>query len=168
MRATPEPDAAEKCGFTDSSSTVYRCTLREGLKFSNGDTLDAKAVKYSFDRIKKINVNGGPAGLLGSLDRVQVKGDREVVFHLNKPDATFPFVLATPAMSIVDPEEYPADALRKDGKITGSGPYSLDSYEEGKEAELVRNDNYKGIRGPQERAPSPSATSSTRRRWSRP
>ncbi|MDQ1043715.1 peptide/nickel transport system substrate-binding protein [Streptomyces sp. V4I2] len=143
--AEPEPDAAESCRFTDDSSRVYSCTLRKDLKFSDGHTLDAKAVKHSFDRIKEINVNGGPAGLLGTLSRVQVKGDREVVFHLSQPDATFPLVLTTPAMSIVDPEEYPADALRKDGKISGSGPYSLASFEEGKKAELVRNDNYHGI-----------------------
>ncbi|BBC38155.1 Peptide-binding protein [Streptomyces graminofaciens] len=141
----PEPDAAESCEFTDSTSTVYSCTLREGLKFSDGHALDAKAVKHSFDRIKKINVNGGPAGLLGTLARVQTKGDREVVFHLSQPDATFPLVLTTPAMSIVDPEEYPADALRKDGGTDGSGPYNLASYDEGKEAELVPNGNYKGI-----------------------
>ncbi|MFE7766788.1 ABC transporter substrate-binding protein [Streptomyces sp. NPDC057438] len=141
----PEPDAAESCEFTDSSSTVYSCTLREGLKFSNGHTLDAQAVKYSFDRIKKINVNGGPAGLLTTLSRVQTKGDREVVFHLSQPDATFPLVLTTPAMSIVDPADYPADKLREGTEITGSGPYALDSYDEGKKAELVSNENYKGL-----------------------
>ncbi|WAU81025.1 ABC transporter substrate-binding protein [Streptomyces sp. Qhu-G9] len=143
--AAPEPDAAQSCRFTDDSNRVYSCTLREGLSFSDGHGLDAKAVKHSIDRIRKIAVDGGPAGLLGSLERVDTKGDREVVFRLNKPDATFPFVLATPAMSIVDPEEYPADALREDGKVTGSGPYGLDGYEEGQEARLVRNDNYKGF-----------------------
>ncbi|MGW2516280.1 ABC transporter substrate-binding protein [Streptomyces sp. NPDC001617] len=141
---TPQPDAAEKCRFTDSSNRTFRCELRSGLKFSDGHTLDAEAVKYSIDRIRKINLNGGPAGLLGSLDRVQALGDKTVVFHLNKPDATFPFVLATPAMSIVDPEEYPASSLRKDDKVYGSGPYTLQSYEDGKRAELVKNDNYKG------------------------
>ncbi|MEU0218052.1 ABC transporter substrate-binding protein [Streptomyces sp. NPDC006265] len=142
--STPQPDAAEKCGFSDSSNQVYRCELREGLKFSNGEALDAQAVKYSFDRIRKINVNGGPAGLLGSLERVQAPNDREVIFHLNKPDATFPFVLATPAMSIVSPKAYPRNSLRKGGDVVGSGPYTLDSYSEGKEAVLVRNGSYKG------------------------
>lgn len=142
---TPKPDAAKSCGFTDGSNTTYRCELRPGMRFADGDTLDARAVKHSIDRIRKINMPGGPAGLLGSLDRVQALGDREVVFHLNKPDATFPFVLATPAMSIVDPDDYPANALRKDGKVFGSGPYELKSYEDGKQAELVRNDRYKGF-----------------------
>ncbi|MDT0611004.1 ABC transporter substrate-binding protein [Streptomyces lancefieldiae] len=143
--SAPEPDAAEECAFTDSTNQVYRCELREGLTFSNGDRLDARAVKHSIDRIKDINVNGGPAGLLGSLDRVRVPSEREVVFHLNKPDATFPFVLATPAMSIVEPGGYPADSLREDGKVVGSGPYTLQSYEDGERAELARNDRYKGF-----------------------
>ncbi|MFJ3673190.1 ABC transporter substrate-binding protein [Streptomyces sp. NPDC090106] len=143
--ADPAPDAAERCAFTDASSTEYKCTLREGLTFSNGHTLDAKAVKYSIDRIKKINLNGGPAGLLGTLSEVRTSGDLDVVFKLNQPDATFPLVLTTPAMSIVDPEDYEAGAVREDGRISGSGPYTLDSYKEGEKAELVRNDRYKGI-----------------------
>ncbi|MDQ0797653.1 peptide/nickel transport system substrate-binding protein [Streptomyces sp. B1I3] len=124
---------------------AYRCTLREGLKFSNGDKIDAEAVKYSIDRIKKIKVKGGPVGLLGSLDRVETKGEDTVVFHLSKADATFPFILATPAMSLVAPGDYPADSIRDDGKVTGSGPYVLDSYEPGKKAELTKNPDYKGF-----------------------
>ncbi|WP_369387913.1 ABC transporter substrate-binding protein [Streptomyces sp. CG1] len=142
---TPQPDAAQSCSFTDSSSRTYRCTLRPGLKFADGNPLNAQAVKYSIDRIRKINAPGGPAGLLGSLDRVQALGDRDVVFQLNQPDATFPFVLATPAMSVVDPDDYPADSLRKDDTVYGSGPYELKSYDEDKQAVLVGNGNYEGF-----------------------
>ncbi|MFI8241757.1 ABC transporter substrate-binding protein [Streptomyces sp. NPDC085866] len=142
---TPQPDAAESCSFTDSSSRTYRCKLRAGMKFADGDPLNAEAVQHSIDRIRTINAPGGPAGLLGSLDSVDTVGDREVVFHLNQSDATFPFVLATPAMSIVDPDDYPANSLRKDNKVYGSGPYELQSYEEGKRAVLVRNDHYDGF-----------------------
>ncbi|MEU6419398.1 ABC transporter substrate-binding protein [Streptomyces spiralis] len=141
---TPQPDAARSCRFTDASNRVYRCELRPGMKFADGHPLDAQAVKYSIDRIRNINAPGGPAGLLGSLDRVQVAGDRDVVFQLNRSDATFPFVLATPAMSIVDPDDYSAHALRNDDKVFGSGPYALKSYQEGKQAELVKNGNYQG------------------------
>ncbi len=104
---TPQPDAAENCKFDDSASRVYRCTLRDDLKFSNGDAIDAEAVKYSVDRIKKINAETGPAGLLGSLKSVEVSGDREVTFKLNKSDATFPFVLATPGLASSTPTSTP-------------------------------------------------------------
>ncbi|MFD4375549.1 ABC transporter substrate-binding protein [Streptomyces sp. NPDC058486] len=142
---TPKSDAAE-CKFKDTSSRVFECTLLEGLTFSNGHKLDAKAVQHSIERIRTIDAEGGPNGMLGSLDTIETVGDRTIVFKLNKADATFPFVLATPAMSIVDPAEYPADKLReKDGKIAGSGPYVLDGYQERKQAELTRNPNYKGF-----------------------
>ncbi|MFD5425940.1 ABC transporter substrate-binding protein [Streptomyces sp. NPDC127084] len=142
---SPQPDAAESCEFADDTSTTYSCKLREGLTFSNGHKLDAAAVKHSIDRIKKINVKGGPAGLLGSLSSVQTEGDRTVTFRLSKSDATFPFILATPAMSLVDPAEYPAGALREDGQLTGSGPYTLESYTEGDRAELKKNASYHGF-----------------------
>ncbi|MFE0705119.1 ABC transporter substrate-binding protein [Streptomyces sp. NPDC058872] len=141
---TPKSDAAE-CKFTDTSSRVFECKLVEGLTFSNGHKLDAKAVQYSIERIRTIDHKGGPNGMLGSLSKIETVGERTVVFRLNKSDATFPFVLATPAMSLVDPAEYPADKLRTDGKVTGSGPYVLDSYTERKEAELTKNPTYKGF-----------------------
>ncbi|MFF9352277.1 ABC transporter substrate-binding protein [Streptomyces sp. NPDC014734] len=141
----PEPDAAESCRFTDNTSTAYRCKLRKELKFSNGAALDAEAVKYSIDRISTLKVKGGPVGMLGSLDRIETIGDDVVVFHLSKPDATFPFILATPAMSLVAPGDYSTHKIRDDGKVTGSGPYLLDSYKPGNRAELVRNPDYKGF-----------------------
>ncbi|MFJ3905626.1 ABC transporter substrate-binding protein [Streptomyces sp. NPDC090025] len=140
----PKPDAAD-CAFKGTSSRVYECTIHDGLTFSNGHKLDAAAVKYSIDRIRTINVDGGPNGMLKSLEKIDVIDPQTVVFRLNRPDATFPFILATPAMSIVDPAEYPADKLRKDGKLVGSGPYVLDSYAEGEKAELTRNAGYKGF-----------------------
>ncbi|GAA3368855.1 ABC transporter substrate-binding protein [Streptomyces sannanensis] len=142
---TPQPDAAKKCEFTDASNKTFQCMLREGLKFSDGERLDAEAVKHSIDRIVKIDVKAGPKGLLGSLDRVETEGESTVTFHLNKADATFPFVLATPAMSIVAPKEYPADRLREDDRVTGSGPYVLKSYDPDSSAELAANHDYKGF-----------------------
>ncbi|RFU85347.1 peptide-binding protein [Streptomyces triticagri] len=142
--STPEPDAAEHCEFRGETNEVYHCELRKGLEFSDGSSLDADDVKHSIDRIRKIGVTGGPEGMLGSLDKVTVDGSRGVTFHLGKPDATFPFVLATPAMSLVNKEDYPADKLRDDGAITGSGPYRLEEYKEDEKSELVRNGKYKG------------------------
>jgi peptide/nickel transport system substrate-binding protein len=141
---TPEPDAAQRCGFTDSDSQVYRCTLRDGLTFSNGNPLNSSAVKFSLDRIRAINAASGPVGMLGSLDRVETPDKRTVVFHLKRPDATFPHVLSTPATSIVDPKSYSAHSVRKGTDVVGSGPYTLPSFEHGKQAVLKRNPGYKG------------------------
>ncbi|MFE8950154.1 ABC transporter substrate-binding protein [Streptomyces sp. NPDC007856] len=143
--SSPVPDAADSCEFTSTKDMTYRCVLRDGLTFSNGDKLDAQAVKYSIDRIMRINAASGPAGLLDNLSRIDVSGDKEIIFQLKMPDATFPLLLTTPATSIVDPADYPATAIREDSGITGSGPYTLESYKDGQEAELAKNDLYKGV-----------------------
>ncbi|MEV6730601.1 MULTISPECIES: ABC transporter substrate-binding protein [unclassified Streptomyces] len=141
----PQPDAAQNCEFTDAANESYRCTLKKGLKFSDGEALDAKAVKHSLDRIRTINSQTGPQGLFGSLDKIETPDALTVVFHLKTPDATFPFVLGSPAASLVAPKDYPADKVREDGKVTGSGPFVLDSYKEGSEAVLGKNGTYNGF-----------------------
>ncbi|WP_371614818.1 ABC transporter substrate-binding protein [Streptomyces sp. NBC_00454] len=141
----PQPDAAQSCDFTDSGNESYRCVLKKGLKFSDGETLDAKAVKHSLDRIMTIDAPAGPKALFGSLDKIETPDAQTVVFHLKTPDATFPFVLGSPAASLVAPKEYPADKLRDDGKVTGSGPYTLESYKEASEAVLNSNGSYTGF-----------------------
>jgi peptide/nickel transport system substrate-binding protein len=140
----PEPDAARSCDFIDRKNRVFRCTMREGLKFSNGNPVDADAVKHSIDRIGKIKAKSGPLPLLSSLDRVEAPNRRTVTFYLKKTDATFPFILATPAAAIVDPKSYPADELRKNNVVVGSGPYSLKSYKQDVRAELIRFEDYRG------------------------
>ncbi|GGO51571.1 solute-binding transport lipoprotein [Streptomyces lasiicapitis] len=139
----PEPEAARKCGFTDQQTKVFTCTLRDGLKFSNGNELTSKDVKYSFDRVLKINDDAGPAPMFAMLDKVETPDAKTVVFKLKSPDATFPSKIASGAGSIVDHREYPKDKLRTDSEAVGSGPYKLDSFDKD-EADFSVNSGYKG------------------------
>ncbi|MEU6350059.1 ABC transporter substrate-binding protein [Streptomyces sp. NPDC047072] len=141
--ASPVPDAAESCGFQGSDLRTYRCELREGIKFPSGREMTAEDVKYSFDRVKKINSDVGPASLLDTLKSVTTAG-RAVTFHLSSPDATFPFKVATGAGAIVDHTEYPADGLRTSPGVDGTGPYELSTYTKEKKAVLSPNGDYKG------------------------
>ncbi|MFF5499120.1 ABC transporter substrate-binding protein [Streptomyces aquilus] len=139
----PVPEAAESCGFSDNQTKVFKCTLKDGLKFSNGDDLTSEDVKFSFDRMLKINDDAGPAIMFPMLDKVETPNEKTVVFRLNTPDATFPSKLASGAGSIVDHRQYDAGKLREDGEAVGSGPYTLDSFEDG-EAVFSVNENYEG------------------------
>ncbi|MFI1202114.1 peptide-binding protein [Streptomyces sp. BHT-5-2] len=141
------PEAAESCGFRDTQNEQYRCTLRSGLKFSNGHDLTAQDVKFSIDRMRTINYTNGPVSLLDDIDRVETPSNREVVFHLTKPDATFPQKLATPAAAIVDSQVYPKNSLYKGWETAGSGPYTVKTEHSGDrltKAVFTKNPEYKG------------------------
>lgn len=139
----PVPDAAQSCAFAGADLKTYRCDLREGLTFPSGRAMTAEDVKYSFDRVKRIKSDVGPSALLDTLGKVSASG-RTVTFHLSSPDATFPFKVATGVGAIVDREKYPADALRSDNAVDGTGPYTLTGYTKGKEAVLAPNSHYRG------------------------
>ncbi|MFB9461519.1 ABC transporter substrate-binding protein [Streptomyces cinereospinus] len=142
-RAEPEPDAAGDCDFTGSDLRTYRCRLREELTFPSGRYMTAEDVKFSFDRVKRINSRTGPASLFDTLESVAAHGST-VTFHLSDSDATFPFKVATGAGSIVDRTAYPADALREDGAVDGTGPYTLTAYTANEKATLAPNPAYRG------------------------
>ncbi|MDL5200573.1 ABC transporter substrate-binding protein [Streptomyces sp. ALI-76-A] len=143
----PVPEAAEKCGFTDSGNERYACTLREGLKFADGQAVTAEDVKYSIDRARALKADSGVFALLSTIDTVEAKGDREVIFHLKTADATFPFKLSTPVAGIVNPDDYAKDKLRDGFDVAGSGPYTLKAEVENDaivNAVFTKNPNYKG------------------------
>lgn len=139
----PQPEAAESCTFEDTRVQVYRCVLKDDLKFSNGDPLTAEDVKFSFDRMRLIDDAAGPAVMFNMLDSVETPDSKTVVFRLKVPDATFPSKIASGAGSIVNHRQYEAKSLREDGLVSGSGPYKLTSMSKD-EAVFSPNENYKG------------------------
>ncbi|MFJ4673969.1 ABC transporter substrate-binding protein [Kitasatospora purpeofusca] len=147
--SAPTPDAAQSCEFTAGDATQYHCTLKSGLKFSNGHALTSADVVHSIQRTLKINDANGPAGLLSSIKTVEAVNDTEVLFHLAQPDATLPAKLAGPAGAIVDQEVFPADKALSNDKLVGSGPYRIDSIEATPKSGpakvvLLPNDKYTG------------------------
>lgn len=143
----PVPEAASRCSFTDRASESYRCTLREGLTFSDGTPITAKDVKFSIERVLAIKSDNGAAGLLANIDTIEPKGDDEIVFHLKTPDATFPYKLSTPVAGILSSEKYDAGKLRDGFRIDGSGPYTMEAQvRDDRVTKIVftRNEHYKG------------------------
>ncbi|MQY19387.1 putative D,D-dipeptide-binding periplasmic protein DdpA [Nocardia sp. RB20] len=147
---TATPDVAQQCGF--STPTTFSCTVKSGLKFANGDPLTAASVKFSFDRMLKINDPNGPASLLGNLDHTDAPDASTVVFTLkNANDQTFAPVLATQAGPIVDEKVFPADKVLDDDAVVKakgySGPYTITSYDKNKLVQYQANPDYNGILG---------------------
>src|SRR3954470_5199557 len=146
----PEPAIAESADL--SSPTDYTVTLKSGLKFANGHELTSSDVKFTFDRMVKINDPNGPASLLGNLGSVDATDDTTVVFHLKSPnDQTFAQILAGPAGPIVDEESFSPDAVTSDEDIAKAEPfagqYTITSYEKNNLIQYEANADYQGLLG---------------------
>jgi len=137
----PVPEAAESCDYTDPKT--YECTMKDGLKFSDGSTLDSKDVKFTFDRNVEIASPTGGSSLLANLKSTEAPDPKTVIFNLKAPDATLPFVLTTGSAAIV-PDSYPADKLQSSEKVIGSGRYTLADYKSGEQTVMQKNDDYTG------------------------
>jgi peptide/nickel transport system substrate-binding protein len=154
--AEPVPDAAESCDYDDPQTVT--CTLREGLKFSNGNDLTSSDVLFSMQRNIEIADPNGSSVLLGQISNgdaeapaladgaIETPDDLTVVFHLNAPDTTFLKLLSTATTSIVDEDTFPADKLLDDSQVVGSGPFKLSQYKPGEQAVLEANEGYDGER----------------------
>ena len=142
------PGLAEKY-TSNAKGDEYTFTLRKGLKFSNGDVLDASVIKWSVDRV--VALKGDPESLISSyVSEVIVKDPLTVVFKLKLPAAYFPSLVATPPYFPTDPKVYPADKLIHDpaelvgGAYVGVGAYKLASYKRDQEAVFEANPSFHG------------------------
>lgn len=138
------PDAAESCDFTDKDSKVFECTLKDGLKFSDGSDLTADDVVFSFERNVDIADPNGASSLLANMKSIKAEGDNKVVFNLKDSDATWPLLLTTGSFAIVPSDVYPANKLQPSDQVVGSGRYTLAEYQPGQQTVMEKNDGYQG------------------------
>lgn len=148
--ADVKPDIAVSASFTTPSE--YTVKLKPGLKFANGHDLTSSDVKFSFDRITKINDPNGPASLLGNLASTDAPDATTVVFHLKNPnDQTWPQVLSTAAAPIVDEQVFSPDKVTPDDTIVKgdafAGQYKITSYQVNQLINYVPNKDYQGVLG---------------------
>src|SRR6266545_1028581 len=76
----PVPEAAESCDFTDD--VTYECKMPTDGVFSDGSTLDAEDVVFSFERNVKIADPNGASSLLANMKSIEAPDKDTVVFHL--------------------------------------------------------------------------------------
>ncbi len=112
----------------------WRFTIRDGVKWQDGQPLTADDVKFSFDY--ETSGPGAAASRFGGridLKEVAVEAPDVVVVRLNSPSATFEsdtgmrlFIVPQHIWSTVtDPAKF-----RGPGAVVGSGPYKLESYDQ--------------------------------------
>lgn len=133
--------------------TLWTFKIRQGIKFANGDPLDAKAVEYSLRRV--LILSKTPAWLLQQFiekpEDIVATDSYTVTIKLKEkvaPDL-FLTVLAFTTSAIVNPKEVEAHASGNDMGSTwltdhsaGSGPYILAKWDRNSQIVLKANPNY--------------------------
>ncbi|TYB31121.1 MAG: peptide ABC transporter substrate-binding protein [Candidatus Mcinerneyibacterium aminivorans] len=152
---TYKPGTAElENGLAESYSVnekgdEYTFKLKEGLKFTDGSAFTAEDVKWSIDRVMRLN--GDPAWLVTDfVESVDVVDEYTVRFNLKQPCGFFLKLVATVPYYPVNSNVFPEDKLvtnpseLKGSKLTGLGAYQMVSFKRDEEILLKANPNYFG------------------------
>ncbi|MFC4043318.1 ABC transporter substrate-binding protein [Dactylosporangium siamense] len=155
------PDMATDLPKIEDGGKKYTFTLRNGLKFEDGSPITSKDVKYGIERVFASDVlSGGPSYLIDVLDQgqkypgpykdadpeklglksVQTPDDKTIVFTLKEPLSDFTYLLAMPGAGPVPKAKDTGEQYAN--HPVSSGPYKFETYDEGKKAVLVRNDQW--------------------------
>lgn len=127
----------------DAKSVTF--TLREGVLFHDGTTLDAEAVKKSYDRVIELNL--GPATLLTGIESVSVIDPLTVEIVLKEPNVYF--MAYVPKIGIVSPTAWESNQVDGDlgaayleQNTAGTGPYLVTDIRPNERRVLERFDGY--------------------------
>jgi peptide/nickel transport system substrate-binding protein len=124
-------DVAEEFSFIEPR--VFEATVKEGLVFANGNTLDASDVAFSLNRQMSIQDPAGPWGLLDIVDNVTAPDPMTVRIETNLDyPSTLLAILSSYPGQIVDEEVFPADTVLSNEEVLDSGafagPYKVESH----------------------------------------
>ncbi|WP_442796483.1 glutathione ABC transporter substrate-binding protein GsiB [Pandoraea sp. XJJ-1] len=103
---------------------VYTIKLKSGVKFQDGTTFDAAAVKANFDRVTNPDNKLKRYNLYKEIAKTEVVDPHTVKFTLKEPFSPFINTLAHPSAVIISPE-----ALKKYGKDIASHPVGTGPFE---------------------------------------
>ncbi|MFG2802187.1 ABC transporter substrate-binding protein [Streptomyces pseudovenezuelae] len=154
------PDLAEKAGEPSDGGKTWTYKIRSGLKYQDGTAITSKDVKYAVERsnfardVLSLGPNyfqqfmeGGKAYKGPYKDKspeglksIETPDDTTIVFKLNRPFQEFDYLVATPQTAPVpQAKDTGIDYVKS---IVSSGSYKFQSYDEGKQAVLVKNENW--------------------------
>ncbi|MFE9451243.1 ABC transporter substrate-binding protein [Streptomyces sp. NPDC006739] len=154
------PDLAASKGVSSDGGKTWTYKLRAGLKYQDGTPITSKDVKYAVersnfardvlslgpnyfqqymqdgDKYKGPYKDKDPKGL----SSIETPDDTTIVFHLNRSFQEFDYLVAAPQTAPVpQAKDTGVDYVKH---IVSSGSYQFQSYEDGKQAVLVRNKNW--------------------------
>ncbi|MGW7545576.1 ABC transporter substrate-binding protein [Streptomyces sp. NPDC054770] len=154
------PDLAASKGVSSDGGKTWTYKLRSGLKYQDGTAITSKDVKYAVERsnfardVLSLGPNYFQQFLVGGdkykgpykdksakgLASIETPDDTTIVFHLKQAFQEFDYLVSAPQTAPVpQAKDNGVDYVKN---IVSSGSYQFQSYQDGKQAVLVRNKNW--------------------------
>lgn len=141
-------------------NTQFTFTLNPAAKFADGSAVEAKDVKWSWERLG--NLKGSASYLIGGTVSIEVPDAATVVVKFKAPNSAFLQIAAASYMGVINSDvattheasaAVGADTADKAEpwflkNSAGSGPYTLASYTQGDALVLAANTAYWGATKP--------------------
>lgn len=139
------PGLATEWNFSDDKTELV-FTIRDGVKFHNGDTMTADDVLFSLNRSFASSYSSGIRGAIKGFEKID---DRHVKLLLKYPYAPILEVMSNLTFGIVSQravKEAEAKGVNFARNPCGTGAYRMKEWKSGDQLELERFDDY--YRGP--------------------
>lgn len=114
-------------------------TLRSGVTFHDGSSLNAEVLKWFLENIAK----GKSKYMVDAVESIDIKDDLSVVLNLSRPDPNILYNFTSSFTGIPSKkgiEKYGEEFGRK--YVAGTGPFEFVSWKTGAEIVLKKNPNY--------------------------
>ncbi len=133
----PSPQMLEGVS-TEGDGKLWRLTLRDGLRFHDGEPVLARDCVASLNCWAKRDAFGG--ALMARTDELSADGDKTIVFRLKTPFPLLPSALGKtqPYMPAIMPERLAkTDPFKQVTEMVGSGPFRFKADERVPGAKVV-------------------------------
>lgn len=139
------PGLAESWEF-DEDTCTYTFHMAEGVTWHDGEPVTAEDVKFTIEAIMNPDNGSENAPNFEDVEEIRVIDDTTISFKLDAPNVAF---LDYMAMAVLPRHLLEGEDMQESDFFrnpVGTGPYRLESWDEGQAITLVKNEDY--FKGP--------------------
>ncbi len=125
---------------TNDDLSVYTFKVRPGMKFHDGEDVEADDIKYSIERMLSPESSAPVKSTLGYIESIEAPDTLTLVFNLKGSNTEFPLDLTDYHLRVL-PSHIDFSQII-DGSIGGSGPFIKISHNASEKTAYIRNSNY--------------------------
>lgn len=126
----------------DEATSTYTFNLEEGIKWHDGEAFTAEDVKFTIDAIRNPENESEIFSNYEDVEEITVVDDHTISFKLKAPNVAFPEYMT---IGILPKHLLEGENMQESDYFRfpiGTGPYKMESWDEGQAITLVKNEDY--------------------------